>query len=154
MVDVGEKPCTKRTAIAGARVLLGAEAFARVAENSMAKGDVLTIAKIAGMSAAKQTPFLIPLCHSLALSSVSVSLSLNPAQYAVDIEAAAHTVDRTGVEMEAMVAASVAALTVYDMCKAVARGASVTDVRVLYKAGGKSGEYDARGDKQGSAGKA
>ncbi len=144
MVDVGDKSVTKRTAIAGARVLLGELAYHMVASNSVAKGDVLTVAKIAGITAAKHTSFLIPLCHNIALSRVSVSLSLQPAHHAVDIEATAHTLDRTGVEMEAMMAASVAALTVYDMCKAVAKGATITDVKLLYKSGGKSGVFDAR----------
>ena len=144
MVDISGKDATKRTAIARARVILGREAFDMVTNNTMAKGDVLTVAKIAGIQASKHTALLIPLCHNISLSNVDVALHLDPTHHAVDIEASAHTLDRTGVEMEAMVAASVSALTVYDMCKAVAKGAIISDLRLIYKSGGKSGIYDVR----------
>jgi molybdenum cofactor biosynthesis protein MoaC len=141
MVDVGGKRATARSATAAARVLLGPRAFQLVADNRVAKGDVLTVAQLAGVMGAKHTSALIPLCHPLALSHVEVRLALDPAACAVDVTATAATVGPTGVEMEAMTAAAVAALTVYDMCKAASKGIEVTGVRLLRKSGGKSGEW-------------
>lgn len=141
MVDVGAKAATPRSATAGATVLLGPTAFALVAANQVAKGDVLTVAQLAGVMGAKQTANLIPLCHPLLLSHVDVALSLNDAKHAVEIKATASTSGQTGVEMEAMTAAAVAALTVYDMCKAAGKGIEITDLRLERKVGGKSGEW-------------
>jgi cyclic pyranopterin monophosphate synthase len=141
MVDVAHKAITQRIAVAGARVHLGEEAFRLVEQNRVAKGDVLTVAKLAGIMAAKHTPMLIPLCHSISISSADVALTLDTATRTVDIRATARAVDRTGVEMEAMTMASVAALTVYDMCKAVCKSIVISDVRLLQKTGGKSGDY-------------
>lgn len=141
MVDVGGKAETTRTARASATVRLGARAFELVRQNRIAKGDVLTVAKIAGINAAKQTHALIPLCHQLLLRDVRVDLSLDAARHAVRVETRATCDGKTGVEMEALVAASVAGLTVYDMCKAASKDIVVSDVRLESKTGGKSGDY-------------
>jgi len=141
MVGVGAKAATRRRAGATARVLLGAEAFRRVAENRLQKGDVLTVAKIAGISAAKQTAGLIPLCHNVPLSEVSVDLALDREAHAVRIYATAEASGPTGVEMEALTAATVAGLTVYDMCKAVTKDIRITDVVLQHKSGGKSADF-------------
>ncbi|HEX5321867.1 MAG TPA: cyclic pyranopterin monophosphate synthase MoaC [Stellaceae bacterium] len=145
MVDVSEKDETDRVAVAGARVVMKPETLARIAAGEFAKGDVLQVARLAGIMAAKRTADLIPLCHPLALTSVTVDLSCDAAASSVEITATCRLKGRTGVEMEALTAASVAALTVYDMCKSVDRGMVVTDLRLLRKSGGKSGDYEARG---------
>ena len=141
MVNVGDKPVTERTARAGARVLVNESTFALIESGGMKKGDVLTVAQLAGIMGAKRTPDLIPLCHPVAVSGVEVKLTLDRKACAVDIEAAVSCEGQTGVEMEALTAASVAALTVYDMCKAVQRDIAITDVRLLSKTGGVHGEY-------------
>ena len=141
MVDVGEKPPTRRTAVAGARVLVSPETFALIRSGGMKKGDVLTVAQIAGVMGAKRTPDLIPMCHTLLLSGVDMAFELNEADCAVDITATVRCQGVTGVEMEALTAVSVAALTVYDMCKAVQKDMEITDIRLLSKSGGKSGDY-------------
>lgn len=145
MVDVSPKAVTARTATAGALVRMQPETLKRIMDGGMKKGDVLTVAQLAGIMAAKRTPDLIPLCHPLQLDSVKVTLSCDEEASAVRIEATAGVSGRTGVEMEALTAASVAALTVYDMIKAVDRGVVITDIRLLHKAGGKSGEWRAEG---------
>lgn len=142
MVDVSDKDITERTAVAGARVSMRPETLEMVISGNHKKGDVLTIAKIAGIQAAKQCSNLIPLCHPLSLSSIDVSLSINRKNNAVDIESTCKLSGKTGVEMEALTAASVAALTIYDMCKAVDRGMVIGEVKLLHKSGGKSGRYD------------
>lgn len=142
MVDVGAKDVTERVAVARARVSMQPATLKLIATKKAAKGDVLAVAQLAGIMAAKKTPELIPLCHPLALSSVDVKLSLDPKGSAVDIEATCRLKGRTGVEMEALTAASVAALTVYDMCKSVDRGMVISDVRLLHKSGGKSGTWN------------
>jgi cyclic pyranopterin monophosphate synthase len=144
MVDVGAKSETERVAVARASVTMQAATLALIRDGKAAKGDVLAVAQLAGIMAAKKTPDLIPLCHPLALSSVDVRLSLDAKRSAVDIEATCKLKGRTGVEMEALTAASVAALTVYDMCKAVDRGMVISEVRLLHKSGGKSGTFDTR----------
>jgi len=141
MVDVSDKAETDRVAVAGARVVMQPETLARIQSGDVAKGDVLAVARLAGIMAAKRTAELIPLCHPLALTSVAVDLACVPEHSAVEITATCRLKGRTGVEMEALTAASVAALTVYDMCKAVDRGMVVTDLRLLRKSGGKSGDY-------------
>lgn len=146
MVDVSEKAATVRTATAGARVVLGPEVFDLVARNQMKKGDVLTVAQLAGVMGAKHTSTLIPLCHNILLSKVHVALALEPRAAAVDITASATTVGPTGVEMEALTAAAVAALCVYDMCKAASKGILVTDLRLLSKSGGRSGDWRRGGE--------
>lgn len=143
MVDVGDKPETERTAVARGRVAMRPETLALVKAGQMGKGDVLAVARLAGIMAAKRTAELIPLCHPLALTSIAVDLSLDEAANAVEIEARVRLVGRTGVEMEALTAVSVAALTVYDMCKAVDRGMTISNIRLVQKSGGKSGDYEA-----------
>ena len=143
MVDVGGKDATERVATARASVIMQPATLKLVREKKAAKGDVLSVAQLAGIMAAKRTPDLIPLCHPLALSSVEVTLTLDDKRNAVDIEATCKLKGKTGVEMEALTAASVAALTVYDMCKAVDRGMVISEVRLLHKSGGKSGTFNA-----------
>jgi cyclic pyranopterin phosphate synthase len=143
MVDVGEKAATVRTATAKGTVLMAAETLQKITDRGFKKGDVLSVAQLAGIMGAKRTPDLIPLCHPLALTSVKVSLTPDVSRNAVDIEATCGLTGQTGVEMEALTAVSVAALTVYDMCKAVDKAMRITDVRLVHKAGGKSGEFKA-----------
>jgi len=143
MVDVGAKDATERVAIARGSVLMSAATLALVQAGRAEKGDVLGTARLAGIMAAKRTAELIPLCHPLPLTSVAVEVACDPARNAVDIVATARVVGRTGVEMEALTAVSVAALTVYDMCKAVDRGMRIVDVHLVHKSGGKSGTYNA-----------
>jgi len=143
MVDVGAKPESERSATARGEVQMAADTLAMVAAGRMGKGDVLAVARLAGIMAAKRTPDLIPLCHPLALTSVKVDLALDEARQAVTIEATCKLTGRTGVEMEALTAVSVAALTVYDMCKAVDRGMRIGQVRLVEKSGGKSGTFKA-----------
>jgi indole-3-glycerol phosphate synthase len=143
MVDISDKHETDRVAIAGARVVMRPQTLERIRSGDVAKGDVLAVARLAGIMAAKRTAELIPLCHPLALTSVQVNLECVPERSAVEITATCKLRGRTGVEMEALTAASVAALTVYDMCKAVDRGMVVTDLRLLRKSGGKSGNWEA-----------
>jgi indole-3-glycerol phosphate synthase len=142
MVDVSDKAETDRVAVAGARVLMRPETLERIRSGDVAKGDVLAVARLAGIMAAKRTAELIPLCHPLALTSVGVDLACVSERSAVEITATCRLRGRTGVEMEALTAASVAALTVYDMCKAVDRGMVVTDLRLLRKSGGRSGDWE------------
>jgi cyclic pyranopterin phosphate synthase len=144
MVDVGGKEITERVAIARATVTMQAATVKLIQTKTAKKGDVLAVAQLAGIMAAKKTADLIPLCHPLALSAVDLKLSIDAKRRAVDIEATCKLKGRTGVEMEALTAASVAALTVYDMCKAVDRGMTISDVRLLHKSGGKSGVFDGR----------
>ena len=139
MVDVGAKPVTERTATARARVVMQPATAALIRSGGAKKGDVLGVARIAGIMAAKRTSELIPLCHPLPISAVSLELTV--AEGAVEIAATVRTTGQTGVEMEALTAASVAALTVYDMCKSVDRGMRIEAVRLTHKAGGKSGEF-------------
>jgi len=143
MVDVSDKDITERTATAVGSVIMEPETVAKIMEGGFKKGDVLSVARLAGIMGAKRTPDLIPLCHPLTLTSVKVNLSVDEARNAVDITATCKLKGRTGVEMEALTAVSVAALTVYDMCKAVDRSMQITDIRLMHKAGGKSGEYRA-----------
>jgi cyclic pyranopterin phosphate synthase len=141
MVDVGGKEPTARVARAGATVRLGAPAFAKVCEGSLAKGDVLGVARIAGIMATKKVDQLIPLAHPLAISHVSIDFSLSEEEQAVDIAATVGITGQTGVEMEALTAVTVAALTIYDMCKAVDKGIVIDGIRLIEKCGGKSGHY-------------
>lgn len=138
MVDVSDKKVTTREAVAQGLVLLSNAAFQAVVDNKMKKGDVLSVAQIAGILGAKQTSALIPLCHPLPLSKVDVRLSLDPQVKGVRIETLAKTTSTTGVEMEALTAASIAALTIYDMCKAIDHHIVITDIRLIKKTGGKS----------------
>lgn len=141
MVNVGEKDVTHRTATAQVSVLVSRETFDLIRTGGMKKGDVLTVAQIAGVMGAKRTPELIPMCHPILISGVDLHLSLDEARLAVDIRASVSCEGRTGVEMEALTAASVAALTVYDMCKAVQKDMVITDLRLLEKTGGVHGDF-------------
>nr|XP_048699419.1 molybdenum cofactor biosynthesis protein 1 isoform X5 [Caretta caretta] len=141
MTDVGKKPDSERTAVASAVVRLGEEAFGMVRQNQLKKGDVLAVAQIAGIQGAKLTSQLIPLCHNISLSQVDVSLSLDESRWAVVIQALCHSQGKTGVEMEALTAASLAALTVYDMCKAVTHDIIIEEVKLLSKTGGQRGDF-------------
>ena len=139
MVDVTPKEATHRRAIARCKVMMKPETTALIASNSISKGDVLSVARVAGIQAAKQTPNLIPLCHPLLVGSVFVNFTIG--DDCVEVEAQVETVDRTGVEMEAMTACSVAALTVYDMCKSVDRSMVIGELTLWEKTGGRSGTY-------------
>jgi cyclic pyranopterin monophosphate synthase len=141
MVDVSAKPVTDRTATARAQVIMNPATLAMIEAGTAKKGDVLGVARLAGIMAAKRTSDLIPLCHPLPITAVVVDLTPDRQANAVDIAATVRTSGQTGVEMEALTAASVAALTVYDMCKSVDRGMRIEGVRVVHKAGGKSGEF-------------
>jgi cyclic pyranopterin phosphate synthase len=143
MVDVSAKPATDRVAVARGHVRMSPDTLALITSNRTGKGDVIGVARLAGIMAAKRTADLIPLCHPLALSKVSVDLTPDPALPGLAIEATVRTTGPTGVEMEALTAVSVAALTVYDMAKAVDRGMEIGAIRLVLKDGGKSGRYEA-----------
>ena len=143
MVDVGQKAETQRSATAAGRVVMQPETLRRIVEGSAAKGDVLAVARIAAIQGAKRTADLIPLCHPLPLTRVSVDFVVDRDASAVECTATAETFGRTGVEMEALTAVSVGLLTIYDMCKAIDRGMRMDGIRVLEKSGGRSGHYAA-----------
>ncbi|MDP6172974.1 MAG: cyclic pyranopterin monophosphate synthase MoaC [Rhodospirillales bacterium] len=142
MVDVSEKPETERTATAQGSIFMQTKTMALITEGGAKKGDVLSVAQLAGIMGAKKAPELIPLCHPLMLSSIDVELTCDEARLAVDITATCRLKGRTGVEMEALTAVSIAALTVYDMLKAVDRGMRISDIRLIRKEGGKSGVFE------------
>ncbi len=141
MVDVGEKPVTARSAVAAGRVLVNETTFALIQSGGIQKGDVLTVAQIAGVMGAKRTPDLIPMCHPILLNGIDLELRLDPVRLSVEITAAVSCAGRTGVEMEALTAVSAAALTVYDMCKAVQKDMVIADIRLMEKSGGVHGDY-------------
>lgn len=143
MVDVSEKAVTSRTAVARGAVEMAPETLALITEGRAKKGDVLSVARLAGIMGAKKTSDLIPLCHPLALSKVTVELTADPEANRVEIEATVKTTGQTGVEMEALTAVAIAQLTVYDMVKAVDKGMKLTDTRLVLKEGGKSGRFEA-----------
>jgi len=143
MVDVGKKQPTARTATAKGRVVMAAETLKLIEDGGAAKGDVLGTARLAGIQAAKRTSDLIPLCHPLGLDQIAVDLTCDAATSSVVITATAKLTAKTGVEMEALTAVSIAALTVYDMVKAADKAVSITDIRLTHKSGGKSGDYNA-----------
>ena len=143
MVDVTDKDASMRTATARGSVLMAADTMALITSGGAKKGDPLSVARLAGIMGAKRTPDLIPLCHPLALTSIDVDLACDPGRNAVDITATCRLTGRTGVEMEALCAVAVAALTVYDMLKAAYRSMRITDIRLVHKAGGKSGTFEA-----------
>ena len=147
MVDVGEKPISERTAVAAGSVLVNENTFALIRSGGMKKGDVLTTAQIAGIMGAKRTSEVIPMCHPVAVNGINLALSLNEERYAVEITAEVSCDGRTGVEMEALTAFSIAALTVYDMCKAVQKDMVITDIRLLRKTGGVHGDFIREGEK-------
>ena len=143
MVDISGKPSSSRVAVANATVLVRPETLAEIRNNSLKKGDVLGVARVAGIVAAKRTPELVPLCHPVAITSVDVQFQLIDDPSKVQIESMVTTTGQTGVEMEALTSVSVAALTIYDMVKSVDRSATITDIRLAFKDGGKSGRYEA-----------
>lgn len=142
MVPVDQKPISHRTAVAAGRVLVSESTFALIESGGMKKGDVLTVAQIAGVLGAKRTPDTIPMCHPIPLTGIDLRLWLDRDRCSVEIEAAVTCDGRTGVEMEALCAVSAAALTVYDMCKAVQKDMCITDVRLLRKTGGTHGDFE------------
>ena len=141
MVDVGEKPVSQRTAVAAARVLVNEHTFSLIRSGGMKKGDVLTVAQIAGVMGAKRTPDIIPMCHPILMDGINLELSLDEERLSVEIKAEVRCDGRTGVEMEALSAVSIAALTVYDMCKAVQKDMVISDIRLISKTGGVHGDY-------------
>ncbi len=143
MVDVSAKAPSERQAVAKGTVSMSPETVALIRDGGVEKGDVLSVARLAGIMGAKRTPDLIPLCHPLPLSSVKVELALDTERNAIDITATCRVVAQTGVEMEALTAVAVAALTVYDMCKSVDRAMRIGNIRLTHKSGGKSGTYEA-----------
>ncbi|MBQ9857452.1 MAG: cyclic pyranopterin monophosphate synthase MoaC [Oscillospiraceae bacterium] len=146
MVDVGEKPESHRTALAAARVLVNENTFALIKSGGMKKGDVLTVAQIAGIMGAKKTPDIIPMCHPVIINGIDMKLSLNEELCAVEIEATVSCGGKTGVEMEALTAVSTAALTVYEMCKAVQTDIVISDIRLIEKTGGVHGDFRRKED--------
>lgn len=141
MVDVGEKGVTRRRAVAAGRVLVNRETFALIQSGGIKKGDVLTVAQVAGIMGAKRTPELIPMCHPIVMDGIDLSLSLDETRCSVEITATVTCDGRTGVEMESLTAVTAAALTVYDMCKAVQKDMVITDIRLLEKTGGVHGAF-------------
>ena len=141
MVDVSDKPVTEREAVARGAVFAAPETLAKIESRAFSKGDVLEVARLAGIMGAKRTSELIPLCHPLSISSVALELSVDHEAACVRIESRVRIAAQTGVEMEALTAVSVAALTVYDMCKSVDRGMVLSEIRLMRKSGGKSGEF-------------
>ena len=141
MVDVSEKTPTLREAVATGTVSMLPETFERIMNGRIQKGDVLAVAQVAGIMAAKKTGTIIPMCHPLNLTSVSMQFIPHPGHHQIEVQATAKIIDRTGVEMEALMAVSAACLTVYDMCKSIDRSMSISDIRLLKKSGGKSGTY-------------
>ena len=141
MVDVGKKPISQRVAVAGARVLVNENTFSLIKSGGMKKGDVLTVAQIAGVMGAKRTPDIIPMCHPILMDGINLDLSLDEERLSVEIKAEVRCDGRTGVEMEALSAVSIAALTVYDMCKAVQKDMVISDIRLISKTGGVHGDY-------------
>ena len=142
MVDVGEKPSSRRTAVAAGRVLVNEETFSLIQSGGIKKGDVLTVAQIAGIMGAKRTPDLIPMCHPILLDGVDLELHLDEQRCSVEITATVSCAGHTGVEMEALTAVSTAALTIYDMCKAVQKDMVISDLRLLHKSGGIHGDFN------------
>jgi cyclic pyranopterin phosphate synthase len=146
MVNVTDKPETDRTAVAAGRVVMAAETLARIEAGLIGKGDVLAVAQVAGIMAAKKTWEIIPMCHPLLLTGIGITFAFDAGASAIDIRAEVKTTGKTGVEMEALTAVSAAALTIYDMCKAIDRGMCIENIRLLRKAGGRSGVFEREGE--------
>lgn len=146
MVDVGEKEETKRVAIARGTVKMNSETLIKVKEGQMKKGDVIAVAQVAGIMGAKKTSDIIPMCHNILINGVDLSFEINEEESSIIIEAEVKTTGKTGVEMEALSAVSIAALTIYDMCKAIDKEMVIDNVRLIKKTGGKSGEFTRRGE--------
>ncbi len=146
MVDVSEKAVTRREAVAKGIVFMQPHTFEMIVNKQLSKGDVLEVARVAGIMGAKRTGTLIPMCHPLHITGVDIQYHTQPERSAIEIEAAVKIIAKTGVEMEALTAVSVTALTIYDMCKAVDRGMRISDIRLVRKSGGKSGRFEAQED--------
>ncbi|MFU0825092.1 cyclic pyranopterin monophosphate synthase MoaC [Clostridium sp.] len=146
MVDVGEKNDTKRVAVARGTVRMNKETLIKVKEGQMKKGDVLAVAQVAGIMGAKRTSDVIPMCHNILINGVDLNFKIDEDNSAINIEAEARTTGKTGVEMEALTAVSIAALTIYDMCKAIDKGMVIDNIRLVKKTGGKSGEFIRKGE--------
>lgn len=146
MVDVSEKGDTTRVAVARGEVIMKPETLSMIKEGGITKGDVLAVSQIAGIMGAKRTPELIPMCHPLMLTGIDMSFSINEKENKVEIEASVKLRGKTGVEMEALTAVSIAALTIYDMCKAVDKEMALQNIRLISKSGGKSGEFIRKGE--------
>ena len=146
MVNVTDKPETDRTAVAAGRVVMAAETLARIEAGLIGKGDVLAVAQVAGIMAAKKTWEIIPMCHPLLLTGIGITFAFDTGASAINIQAEVKTTGKTGVEMEALTAVSATALTIYDMCKAIDRGMCVENIRLLRKKGGRSGIYEREGE--------
>lgn len=142
MVNVGGKEDTNRVAVARGSIYMKPETLERIKAGSMAKGDVLSVAQTAGIMAAKNTASAIPMCHNIFITGVEMNFTIDDENSAIHMEASASTIGKTGIEMESLHAVSVAALTIYDMCKAIDRGMKITDIRLVKKSGGKSGEFN------------
>ena len=143
MVDISEKDITRRMAIAKGQLIAASDTIRKIADRGFQKGDVLSIAQLAGIMGAKQTSQLIPLCHPIPLSKVQLQLDINHDWHSIDITAECHSTGQTGVEMEALTSVSVAALTIYDMCKSVDKHMQIANIRLVHKSGGKSGDFNA-----------
>ena len=143
MVDISEKDITRRIAIAKGQLIAASDTLKKIADRGFQKGDVLSIAQLAGIMGAKQTSQLIPLCHPIPLSKVQLQLDINHDSHSIDITAECHSTGQTGVEMEALTSVSVAALTIYDMCKSVDKHMQIANIRLVHKSGGKSGDFNA-----------
>ena len=143
MVDISEKDITRRIAIAKGQLIAASDTIRKIADRGFQKGDVLSIAQLAGIMGAKQTSQLIPLCHPIPLSKVQLQLDINHDSHSIDITAECHSTGQTGVEMEALTSVSVAALTIYDMCKSVDKHMQIANIRLVHKSGGKSGDFNA-----------
>ena len=143
MVDISEKDITRRIAIAKGQLIAASDTIKKIADRGFQKGDVLSIAQLAGIMGAKQTSQLIPLCHPIPLSKVQLQLDINHDSHSIDITAECHSTGQTGVEMEALTSVSVAALTIYDMCKSVDKHMQIANIRLVHKSGGKSGDFNA-----------
>lgn len=141
MVEVGDKQDTKREAVATGSITMLPETLKRIIDKNISKGDVLAVSQVAGIMAAKQTSNIIPMCHNINLTGADINFTIDEKNSKIDIEAVVRTTGKTGVEMEALTAVSVAALTIYDMCKAVDKGMTIGDIKLMKKTGGKSGEY-------------
>lgn len=143
MVDISEKDITRRIAIAKGQLIAASDTIRKIADRGFKKGDVLSIAQLAGIMGAKQTSQLIPLCHPIPLSKVQLQLDINHESHSIDITAECHSTGQTGIEMEALTSVSVAALTIYDMCKSVDKHMQIANIRLVHKSGGKSGDFNA-----------
>ncbi|GAB6087015.1 cyclic pyranopterin monophosphate synthase MoaC [Alkaliphilus crotonatoxidans] len=141
MVEVGDKLNTKREAVATGKIYMMPETLAKIIDKDISKGDVLAVSQVAGIMAAKQTSSMIPMCHNIILTGADINFSIDKENSKIDIEAVVRTTGKTGVEIEALAAVSMAALTIYDMCKAVDRGMTITDIKLVKKTGGKSGDF-------------